>query len=142
MGGMGGMGGNGGGEGSSLPPSRSAPLRRSPSARVGASLPGARPGTAVGDVVWAKLGTFPWWPARVRRVLRAQGKLRLRFFAWDAKSDRAELRPAQLMPYEEGAPIALDQLGKKRLSAKAHDCYATVTRLLRQGAPLDQGKRP
>eukprot|EP00966_Prymnesium_polylepis_P242081 5598536-Prymnesium_polylepis.1 len=45
---------------------------------VGAALPGVRDGLAVGCVVWAKLGAYPWWPARVRLVLRKEGKLRVR----------------------------------------------------------------
>jgi hypothetical protein len=74
------------------------------------------------DVVWVKLGSFPWWPARVAasdapggEVYKGKHKVHVRFFG-DDSSAWADLKKVKA-PFEEF--VAAQGKGKKVAEAVA-----------------------
>ena len=103
-----------------------------PAEAAQAAVPAVIPDYQRGDLVWAKIKGFPWWPSQIRSVrnLRQRSEdhvpyVRVRFLH---TKDNAEVAPDKLLPYTEAnAELGIvkpkmfksDGLKKKFLTAVA-----------------------
>eukprot|EP00058_Branchiostoma_floridae_P025700 XP_002611190.1 hypothetical protein BRAFLDRAFT_88411 [Branchiostoma floridae] len=96
----------------------------------------------IGDIVWAKLSSFPPWPSKIVRpkkdVKKPKGKKPVYFVFFYGTEDHAWVKAENLKPFEEYK----DQMIKSNKGKRFHQAVEAVEKVLRKGGGAKRGRPP
>ncbi|XP_019628161.1 PREDICTED: glyoxylate/succinic semialdehyde reductase 1-like isoform X2 [Branchiostoma belcheri] len=96
----------------------------------------------IGDIVWAKLSSFPPWPSKIVRpkkdIKKPKGKKPVYFVFFYGTEDHAWVKAENLKPFEEYK----DQMIKANKGKRFHQAVEAVEAVLRKGGGAKRGRPP